>query len=132
MDNEHGKGTSVKDSRFQTDIEDDQLDKSISQKHETGWFSLRVGLNYPLQLINAPIAADSRRLKPNSLAAAEQGTNLAKKDTVQSNNVQPQVTPSFSSPRLVRNPESVKYYNMPVRRCFVLLMKPTYQWQEDD
>jgi hypothetical protein len=76
-----------------------------------------VDLNYPLQLINAPIAADSRRLKPHSFAVVKQGTDLAKKDTVQSKIVQPQVTPLFSSPRLVRNPESVKYYSTPVRRC---------------
>jgi hypothetical protein len=76
-----------------------------------------MAFNYPLQLIKAPMAADWRILKLNNLAAVKQGTDLAKNDTVQSKNVQPQVTPSFSSPRLVRNPESVKYYSTLVRRC---------------
>lgn len=71
--------------------------------HTSGWQT------YPLQLMRAPTAPDSRKLKPHSLAVIEQGRNLAQKDTTQSRTVYPQVLPVFKRPKFVLRPEAVKY-----------------------
>lgn len=64
---------------------------------------------YPLQLISAPTAPDSRQLKPNALAVIPHARNLEKKATTQMRMVYPQVTPLLSRPRLVLNPVNAKY-----------------------
>lgn len=57
-----------------------------------------------------PIAPDSRRLKPVSLAVVKQPVNLAKNETTQMRIVYPHVLPVFKRPRLVFRPEYAKYY----------------------
>ena len=67
-----------------------------------------------MQLIRAPIAPASRKLKPDILAAKAQGRNLAQKETTHSKIVYPQVIPLFRRPKFVLRPERVKYYNRQV------------------
>lgn len=65
----------------------------------------------PLQLIKAPMAPDSRILKPKNFAAPKHAKNLERNATTQIKMVYPQVMPLSSKPRSVRNPEYVKYCN---------------------
>ena len=62
-----------------------------------------------MQLMRAPIAPDSRMLKPQNLATMAQGRNLARKETTHSKIVYPQVMPLFKRPKFVLRPERVKY-----------------------
>ena len=64
--------------------------------------------------MRAPIAPDSRKLKPQNLAAMEQGRNLAEKETTHSKIVYPQVMPLFKRPKFVFRPERVKYWKRKV------------------
>ena len=66
---------------------------------------------HPLQLINAPMAPDSRKLNPRNLAVTAHPKNLEKKATTQIRTTYPQVIPLFKAPRLVLRPESAKYYD---------------------
>ena len=65
--------------------------------------------------MSAPIAPDSRKLKPESLAAMAQGRNLARKETIHNKIVYPQVIPLFKRPKFVLRPEKVKYCGRRVR-----------------
>jgi hypothetical protein len=56
-----------------------------------------------------PMADDSRRLNPNSLAAMAQAKNLEMNANTQMRMVYPHVMPLLSKPRFVRRPERVKY-----------------------
>ena len=60
--------------------------------------------------MRVPMAPDSRRLKPISLAVIPHPRNLVKNETTQMRIVYPQVTPLFRRPKLVRRPERAKYY----------------------
>ena len=59
--------------------------------------------------MRAPMAPDSRRLKPVSLAVRPQAKNLDTNANTQMRMVYPQVTPLLSKPRLVFKPLRVKY-----------------------
>jgi len=85
------------------------------------------------------MAPDSRRLKPQSLAAMAQGRNLARKETTHNRIVYPQVMPLFKRPKFVLRPERVKYWKRQVSRtarCYSLEMNNdriefvTYQRKE--
>ena len=80
----------------------------MTSPHTSGWET------YPLQLMRAPIAPDSRKLKPESLAAIAQGRNLARKETTHSKIVYPQVIPLFKRPKFVLRPERAKYWKRQV------------------
>ena len=69
-----------------------------------------IDTTHPLQLIMAPIAPDSRRLNPVSLAVMPHAKNFETNANTQMRMVYPQVTPLSSNPRLVLSPLSMKYY----------------------
>ena len=88
---------------------------------------------YPLQLIRAPMAPDSRQLKPVQNAIPPHATNFDVKATTQMMTIYAQDKPVLSKPRFVLNPDKTKYC-----QDMRSLMSPsfsaagTYNWQEDN
>lgn len=60
--------------------------------------------------MRAPIAPDSRKLNPASLAVTPHPRNLEKNATTQMRMTYAQVIPLFNNPRFVRRPDRTKYY----------------------
>jgi hypothetical protein len=59
--------------------------------------------------MRAPTAADSRVVKPVSLAAAAQAMNLEKNANAQIRMTYPQIVPVLSRPKFVLRPDRTKY-----------------------
>ena len=101
-------GYAVANASLQTNVKYDELHKPEVEsvnKHS----DRKIASTYPLQLIRAPTAPDSRRLKPKSLAAVKHEINFEKNETAQMRTTYPHVIPLSRRPKLVLNPESVKY-----------------------
>lgn len=62
-----------------------------------------------MQLMSVPIAVDSRLVNFINLALTAQPRNFPENAITQIKTTYAQVIPSFSKPRLVRKPDSVKY-----------------------
>lgn len=112
MQHEHREGSGVQNTGLKANVQHDEFDKTEQQQAKSLAGSTHVSRweTHPLQLIRAPMAPDSRKLKPHILAAMEQGRNLAQKETTHSKIVYPQVIPLFKRPKFVLRPERVKYW----------------------
>ena len=60
--------------------------------------------------MSVPIAPDSRKPNPEAFAVIPHPRNLAKKATTQMRMTYPHVFPLSRRPKLVFNPDKVKYY----------------------
>jgi len=98
------------------------------------WVGTNEGETHPLQLINEPMAPDSRQLKPLRYAAPPQATNFEVKATRQIMTIYAQDKPVLSKPRFVLNPDRTKYWqNMRSRvNSSDLNHRGTYKREEDD
>jgi hypothetical protein len=116
MQYEHGEGSGIQNSSLEANVQHDEFDETSERESVTnspyppGWET------YPLQLMRAPIAPDSRKLKPHNLAAMAQGRNFAEKETTHNKIVYPHVMPLFKRPKFVLRPERMKYWKRQVGR----------------
>ena len=108
VQNEHGECSRVQNASLKAHVQHNEFDETVQESVTSSTYNWEWEI-YPLQLIRAPMAPDSRKLKPQNLAVMAQGRNLAQKETTHSKMVYPQVMPLFKRPKFVLRPERVKY-----------------------